>query len=140
MGIIRKTMSVSTGGVVSFRNNRERVAKAQKKSAKAQQSQAEAQHAQAYAAQRHAAAAEVQAQALWAATTRPPAPPPPPVPALSAVSVADELLKLQSLREAGALTDAEFATAKARLLGATAPTAGIAPHPTVPPPPTRPQP
>jgi Short C-terminal domain len=45
-------------------------------------------------------------------------PPPPPVPTLSlSSSVADELTKLAQLRDGGMLSDAEFATAKARLLG-----------------------
>ena len=42
------------------------------------------------------------------------APPPPPQPS---GSVADELMKLAGLRDAGVLTDAEFAEQKAKLLG-----------------------
>jgi hypothetical protein len=43
--------------------------------------------------------------------------PPPPPPAGSSVSVADELLKLAALRDAGVLTAEEFAAQKAKLLG-----------------------
>jgi len=39
------------------------------------------------------------------------------------VSIADELQKLESLRQSGTLTDAEFAQAKARLLAGPAPAA-----------------
>lgn len=47
-----------------------------------------------------------------------PAPPPPPVPAGAAHgNVADELLKLKQLLDAGVLSDAEFAAQKARVLG-----------------------
>ena len=137
MGIIRKTMSLSTGGVVSFRNNREKLVRAQKKSAAAQEAQAQAQHAQAAAAARHATAAEVQAEAVYWATTAPlPQMEPPAGPQ---ISVADELLKFQRLRESGALTDAEFEIEKARLLGHPPPPAFMSPPPSVPPPPPPPR-
>lgn len=42
------------------------------------------------------------------------------------MSLADDLTKLEDLRRSGALTDAEFAAAKARLLAAPAPAAGYA--------------
>src|ERR1700686_2181772 len=45
------------------------------------------------------------------------APQPPPVSPVSASSIADELTKLAKLRDDGVLNDAEFASAKARLLG-----------------------
>jgi DNA-directed RNA polymerase subunit RPC12/RpoP len=44
-------------------------------------------------------------------------PPPAPLPTQLSSSVADELTKLAQLRDGGVLSDAEFATAKARLLG-----------------------
>jgi hypothetical protein len=57
------------------------------------------------------AAAQQQAaqQAAYAA--------PPPAPAAPAVDLTAELQKLASLKEAGILTDEEFAAAKAKLLG-----------------------
>jgi hypothetical protein len=64
-----------------------------------------------------------QAQAAYAATQAPPpeyAPaPPPPAPATPAVSgdTMGELEKLAEMHGAGVLTDAEFAAAKAKLLG-----------------------
>ena len=45
------------------------------------------------------------------------APQPPPVSPVSASSIADELTKLAKLGDDGVLDDAEFASAKARLLG-----------------------
>ena len=42
------------------------------------------------------------------------------------MALSDELAKLQELQQRGALTDDEFARAKARLLGAPGPTAGDA--------------
>jgi len=50
------------------------------------------------------------------APTAPVAPPPAVAPA-AATNVADELAKLAALRDSGVLSDAEFAAAKARLLG-----------------------
>ncbi|MEV0431666.1 SHOCT domain-containing protein [Nocardia sp. NPDC050413] len=48
----------------------------------------------------------------------PPAPPPPaPASPRGGVDVVGELTKLSELRQAGALSDAEFAAAKAKLLG-----------------------
>ena len=42
------------------------------------------------------------------------------------MALSDELAKLQELQQSGALTDDEFARAKARLLGAPGPTVGDA--------------
>lgn len=46
-----------------------------------------------------------------------PAPPPPPAPAAGGVDVVAELQKLAALKDQGILNDAEFAAAKAKLLG-----------------------
>ncbi|MGW4635651.1 SHOCT domain-containing protein [Nocardia sp. NPDC004415] len=46
-----------------------------------------------------------------------PPPPPPPAPPAGGTDVVAELTKLSQLRDAGALSDAEFAAAKAKLLG-----------------------
>jgi hypothetical protein len=54
-----------------------------------------------------------QASALYQATQAAPPPAPPPAPADSTA----ELERLAKLHESGALTDAEFAAAKSRLLG-----------------------
>ncbi|WP_400997535.1 SHOCT domain-containing protein [Agromyces sp. GXQ0307] len=43
--------------------------------------------------------------------------PPPPAPAAGGVDVVAELQKLATLKEQGILSDAEFAAAKAKLLG-----------------------
>ncbi|HET9345952.1 MAG TPA: SHOCT domain-containing protein [Candidatus Limnocylindrales bacterium] len=57
--------------------------------------------------------AAAQAQAAQQAAYQAPA----PAPAAPAVDLTAELQKLASLKEAGILTDAEFAAAKAKLLG-----------------------
>jgi phage shock protein PspC (stress-responsive transcriptional regulator) len=44
------------------------------------------------------------------------------------VSIADELERLQALRERGAISEAEHAQAKARVLGSAPPPQGPAPH------------
>ncbi|HEX6953642.1 MAG TPA: SHOCT domain-containing protein [Agromyces sp.] len=46
-----------------------------------------------------------------------PPPPPPPAPASGGVDVVAELQKLAALKDQGILNDAEFAAAKAKLLG-----------------------
>ena len=56
------------------------------------------------------------AQAQQAAAAPVYAAPPPPAPAAPAVDLTAELTKLASLKEAGVLTDEEFAAAKAKLL------------------------
>jgi len=75
----------------------------QQKKAQEQQQQYEAAQQQAQAAQQQAAAAAPAAQA--------------PAPPVGGVDVVAELQKLASLKEAGALSDEEFAAAKAKLLG-----------------------
>ncbi|GAA1059109.1 SHOCT domain-containing protein [Agromyces bracchium] len=57
-----------------------------------------------------------QAAAQQAAMQAPP-PPPPAAPAAGGVDVVAELQKLATLKEQGILSDAEFAAAKAKLLG-----------------------
>lgn len=75
----------------------------QQKKAQEQQQQYEAAQQQAQAAQQQAAAAAPAAQA--------------PAPPVGGVDVVAELQKLASLKEAGVLSDEEFAAAKAKLLG-----------------------
>jgi hypothetical protein len=102
MGLIRKITSVSTGGLVDFRSDKERIARYTKKSA----NEAKAQR-------------ELMERAIAPSAPMPMAAPGSP-PATSAPgespSLADELSKLAQLRESGALTDEEFEAAKARLL------------------------
>lgn len=57
-----------------------------------------------------------QYQAQQAAAAAPP-PPPPAAPAAGGTDVVAELQKLAALKEQGILNDAEFAAAKAKLLG-----------------------
>lgn len=75
----------------------------QQKKAQEQQQQYEAAQQQAQAAQQQAAPAAPAAQA--------------PAPPVGGVDVVAELQKLASLKEAGVLSDEEFAAAKAKLLG-----------------------
>ncbi|GAA5036594.1 SHOCT domain-containing protein [Microbacterium fluvii] len=78
------------------------------------------QQAQSEWEQQQYAAAQQQAQmqaAAQAAVAQAAPPPPPPVPAASGVDVVAELQKLAALKDAGVLDDAEFAAAKAKLLG-----------------------
>jgi transcription initiation factor TFIID subunit TAF12 len=58
-----------------------------------------------------------QYQAQQAAAAAPPPPPPPAAPAGGGVDVVAELQKLAALKDQGILNDAEFAAAKAKLLG-----------------------
>lgn len=82
-----------------------------------QQNRAEQQQqAAAYEAQQQQAAMEAAAQqAVYQAQAQ--AAPAPVAAAAPAVDIVGELQKLAALKDAGVLTDAEFATAKARLLG-----------------------
>jgi len=77
-------------------------------------SQAEYEQQQYQAAQQQAQINAAAAQA--AATQAPSAPAAPAAPAAGGVDIVAELQKLSALKDAGALTDAEFAAAKARLL------------------------
>jgi len=66
------------------------------------------------------AAAYEQQQAAVAAAPQPqyaPPPPPPPAPAAMNDDMIQQLKDLAALKEQGILTDAEFATQKARILG-----------------------
>lgn len=58
-----------------------------------------------------------QYQAQQAAAAAPPPPPPPPAAPAGGVDVVAELQKLAALKDQGILSDAEFAAAKAKLLG-----------------------
>ncbi|HET6963629.1 MAG TPA: SHOCT domain-containing protein [Acidimicrobiales bacterium] len=90
MGLLRKALFVSTGGmsgvVISANSKKERAAKAAEKQVRLQQQALKEQRARDKAA------------------------------AVAPVLVADELAKLVELRQAGALTEEEFAAQKARLL------------------------
>jgi hypothetical protein len=71
------------------------------------------------AAQQQWEAQQYQAQQAAAAQAAAPPPPPPPpaAPAGGGVDVVAELQKLAALKDQGILSDAEFAAAKAKLLG-----------------------
>ncbi|MEV8273462.1 SHOCT domain-containing protein [Microbacterium sp. NPDC077184] len=84
----------------------------QQKAYDSQQQQAYEAQQQQIAMEQAAAQAVAQAQAAQA-----PAAAPAPAPAAGGVDLVAELQKLGSLKEAGILTDAEFAAAKAKLLG-----------------------
>ena len=58
-----------------------------------------------------------QYQAQQAAAAAPPPPPPPPAAPAGGTDVVAELQKLAALKDQGILSDAEFAAAKAKLLG-----------------------
>lgn len=98
MGFMRKALFVSTGGLsgvaVKANSKKERAAKAAEKQVKLQRQMLKTQQAQ-------AAAAAQAAQATVVAT---------------AVPVTDELERLASLHASGALSNEEFAAAKAKLL------------------------
>lgn len=112
LGLAARTAVVAgTATAVSGGMQRRQQARAQ---SQYEQQQYEAQQQQA-AMQQAADQAVAQAQAQAAPTA--PAAPAPPAPAVSAgVDLVAELQKLAALKEAGALDDAEFAAAKARLL------------------------
>jgi Short C-terminal domain/Protein of unknown function (DUF2510) len=128
MGLLRKTMSISTGGAVNYRSNGERKSKAAMIEAKSAEKLAKIAEDEAKERTK-AAKREANAQALAelrdrraakkAIASGPIAAPVPvaaaaePVPVLD---VADQLMKLAQLRDAGVLTDDEFATQKAKLL------------------------
>jgi Short C-terminal domain len=67
----------------------------------------------AHAANRRAETANQEA----AAPQAPPPPPPPPAPAAPAADPVAQLTQLAALKDSGALTQAEFDTQKARILG-----------------------
>ena len=70
-----------------------------------------------YQAAQQQAQIDAAAQAAAAQYAQPVAPPPPAAPAAPPVDIVAELQKLAALKDAGILNDAEFAAAKARLLG-----------------------
>ena len=61
--------------------------------------------------------ADLEAQQQQAQYQQPPPPPPPQAPPAPGSSMIDQLNQLNELRQQGALTDEEFAAAKAKLLG-----------------------
>jgi transcription initiation factor TFIID subunit TAF12 len=69
------------------------------------------------AAQQQWEAQQYQAQQAAAAQSAAAPPPPPAAPAGGGVDVVAELQKLAALKDQGILNDAEFAAAKAKLLG-----------------------
>jgi threonine dehydrogenase-like Zn-dependent dehydrogenase len=81
-----------------------------------QQARAQGQADQQAAADQQAWEAQ-QYQAQQAAAAQAAAPPPPPPAAAGGVDVVAELQKLAALKDQGILSDAEFAAAKAKLLG-----------------------
>ncbi|MRX43618.1 SHOCT domain-containing protein [Agromyces sp. Q22] len=78
---------------------------------------AEQQAQEGAAAQQQWEAEQYQAQQAAAQQAAMQAPPPPAAPAAAGVDVVAELQKLATLKEQGILSDAEFAAAKAKLLG-----------------------
>jgi len=104
IGMAARTAVVAgTATAVSGNVARRQQARAQGKADEQAAADQQAWEAQQYEAQQQAAAA---------------APPPPPAPAPAAgVDVVAELQKLAALKDQGILSDAEFAAAKAKLLG-----------------------
>ena len=80
----------------------------------AMQSQADMEDMQAQMAAMQAQQAQMAMQAQMAQQAAPPPPPPPP--AAAAPDLMGQLQKLAQLKDAGALTDEEYAAAKAKLL------------------------
>jgi hypothetical protein len=104
MGLIRKTMSVSTMGAVNVRSNGERTARTTKKMAQTMD--------------RHCSEAALQSAVLESrarVAQHDRQQPVGPVTVAGATLMA-ELNEIASLYASGVLTDAEFATAKAKLL------------------------
>jgi hypothetical protein len=102
--VIAGTATAVSGAVVGHQQK-----KAQEQAAEAQADQAAFQSQQ-DVAEMQAQMAAMQAQQAASAA-------PPPAPAAAAPDLTAELQKLASLKEAGLLTDEEFAAAKAKLLG-----------------------
>ncbi|GAA1058148.1 hypothetical protein GCM10017608_05510 [Agromyces luteolus] len=99
--VVAGTATAVSGGVARRQQARYADKEAEQQAAAQQQWEAEQYQAQQAAAQQAAAAP----------------PPPPPAPAAGGVDVVAELQKLATLKEQGILSDAEFAAAKAKLLG-----------------------
>ena len=86
MGMTRKLMSVSTGGLVDFRSDKERIARKTAKGARAAKKQNKLMDEQNKLIEQQTAAIQAQTAAAVsappvAAAATPPTPPPPPVPA-----------------------------------------------------------
>ena len=114
IGLAARTAVVAgTAGAVSGGMARRQ----QEKAYDSQQQQAYEAQQQQIAMEQAAAQAVAQAQAAQAAAPAPAAAPPAPAPAAGGVDLVGELQKLGALKEAGILTDDEFAAAKAKLLG-----------------------
>lgn len=96
--VVAGTATAVSGNVARRQQNRYADQQAEQQAAAQQQWEAEQ-----YQAQQAAAAA--------------PPPPPPAAPAAGGTDVVAELQKLAALKEQGILSDAEFAAAKAKLLG-----------------------
>jgi Short C-terminal domain len=75
------------------------------------------QQAQAYSQQQYEQAQYAQQQQQYAQPQQQYAPPPAPAAAAPTVDIVGELTKLAQLKDAGALSEAEFEAAKAKLLG-----------------------
>ncbi|HEU4465572.1 MAG TPA: SHOCT domain-containing protein [Agromyces sp.] len=77
----------------------------------------QAKYADQQAEEQAAAQQQWEAQQYEAQQAAPPPPPPPPAAPAGGVDVVAELQKLAALKDQGILSDAEFAAAKAKLLG-----------------------
>jgi len=88
-----------------------------RRGASKQQAAADSQAAQQAAFEAQAEVADLQAQLDRAQASAPVAPPPPPAPAAGGDDMISKLKDLADLKAAGVLDDAEFAAAKAKLLG-----------------------
>lgn len=109
MGLFRKAMSVSTLGAVDMRSDKERTAAYSKSTMKENKKQT--------ALMRQEQARE---GARWGQeqARRTPAPGPGPAAPAPAIDIADQLERLAALRDKGVLTQEEFDTQKAKILGA----------------------
>jgi len=110
MGLIRKTMSISTMGAVGFRSNGEKTARNTKQMARTMR--------QAQKADRHRSEADLQWAVLESRDRASRGDRQPSVGhgAASSPTLMAELTEVASLHASGALTEAEFAAAKAKLL------------------------
>lgn len=97
--VVAGTATAVSGNVARRQQNRYADQQAQQQAAEQQQWEAQ------------------QYQAQQAAAAAPPPPPPPPAAPAGGVDVVAELQKLAALKDQGILSDAEFAAAKAKLLG-----------------------
>ncbi|GAA2033344.1 hypothetical protein GCM10009819_16780 [Agromyces tropicus] len=102
--VVAGTATAVSGRVARRQQNRYADQQAEQDAAAQQQWEAEQYQAQ-------------QAAAQQAAMQQAAPPPPPAAPAAGGVDVVAELQKLATLKEQGILSDAEFAAAKAKLLG-----------------------